>query len=1568
MGNSLSDYNLSKVQSNIERGNLFLDSYPYQVHFLMIDKCNVKCIMCGGDYFRSKSGKKITLEKFKTIAANLKIEQARAIVLAGAGDPLLNRDLVPIIRFVRGTYPQISISVTTNGLALTEKLSGLLLETGVSLVNISINSATRASYRRIMQVDGFDAVCRNAKSFVGQRNRSGRPTVLQFSAAINRLNIEDLPRLVELAGEIGVNSINLFYTRFYPERIRHLNIEDPADRLENDASLFFHQDLSDEMVLKAKVLAQQYRIDLMHEPLFRDHAPSCTCTWPMSQVMVGFNGEIYPCGGSEVHFREKVEKGIYNFGNALHSPLDAYWNSEIYRALRVSSRRGDTCPIEECKYCANTISPNDIRSHIMQWEGTEPGEGLQPADAACGAETVRTFTDPPLVSVIVPTYNRPDQLTATLESILAQTYKPVEIIVVNDGGTDVEPTISSLNRNHTITYVRHGENRGLAAARNTGIKIARGKYIAYLDDDDLFYPRHVYTLVRFLESGKYEVAYTDAHRAHQEKKNGKYTVTKRDVPYSFDFDYDRILTTNFIPVLCFMHRRSCVEETGLFDESLKRLEDWDMWIRMSRKFKFAHIKDLTCEFSWRTDGTTMSSRQMEEFVEARRRIAGKYFRVPPSGVVGIQYSRKAKQSLVSVVILTFNEVEYTKECVDSIRKHTPEAHEIIFVDNGSSDGTVSWLETLVRENAHYKLIQNKTNLGFAKGCNQGIEAASGEYVLLLNNDTVVTKDWLSGMLETLNSAPDIGIVGPLTNHISGIQKIEKVGYHSLEEIENYAPAFREKNRYRRIETRRVVGFCMLFERSLVEKIGLFDESFGTGNFEDDDFCARAALAGYRNVIAGDVFIHHSGSRSFIGNRIDYVGSMTGNRRIYTEKWRAIEQNPDQGRKIRALVAREQGRDRFLRGDVAGAVDLWLSAIGYCPDDPRPYHELSECLIRVKRHQDAVDAIKEAPADTAGVERLVLEGLCREGLNELEAAGNLADRALSMNAVYAPALNLKGILAFRQGAAEEAKEAFEKAATADPSWGEPLTNLGVLLWSAGDRDKSFDFLEKGFILSPHVADLAERYHAAAVSLGLQARAEGVFREARSLYPSSRTIAFLLIDLLISQENDGKAMTEIEAAMAAFETDDGFIEAALAVRRRIGPIEIEPKAGRPALSLCMIVKNEQPNLVRCLSSIRAAVDEIVVVDTGSMDRTKDLATVFGAKVFDFAWEENFSGARNFSLLKAKGDWILVLDADETLSSRDHAGLRNLIRKSHQKIGGYDLTTRNYVIEPNTAGWTANDGSYRNDEAGTGWYASRKVRLFRNDPRIRFSGAVHELVETSILGAGMKIAVCGVPVHHTGKLERAHVTEKGERYFLLGLKKISETGGTPRAIVELAIQAGELGRYDDAIRLWYRYLDGKPTNGISQAYVNLINACLNADRFDEALVEARKAESHANGTRELLLNCAAAEFFAGDVRKAIQMAEQILQKDPGYPPVLGLLAMCLTLAGHEDRGLEYLRQLRDKGIEPRTQILPAIQKLRIAGKGDRVVQLLGLLDRQFPVDDGSSSPPPDRSREDRTRSMQR
>jgi GT2 family glycosyltransferase/MoaA/NifB/PqqE/SkfB family radical SAM enzyme/Flp pilus assembly protein TadD len=1368
MGTDPSVYNLAKIQNNLENGNVYLDSYPVQVHFLMIDKCNVKCIMCGGDYFRSQSGRRITLEKFKTMAANLRFENVRAIVLAGAGDPLLNADLIPIIQFVKKEHPHITLSLTTNGLALTEKLSGLLVESGVHLVNISINSATRASYRRIMQVDGFDRVCGNARSFVDQRNRSGKSITLQFSAALNRLNIEDLPGLVQLGKDIGINSINLFYTRFYPERVRHLNVDDPADRLENEASLFFHQELSDEMVARAKILALQCGIGFTHEPLFRENAPPCPCTWPMTQLMVGFDGEIYPCGGSEIHFKEKVEKGIYSFGNALQGPVDAFWNNEMYRGLRLSSQQGETCLIPECRCCANAISPNDFRAHIMQWNLGQPesvpkvGNGQTPSMP----EGARKPT--PLVSVIVPTYNRPNQLAVALKSVLEQTYKNLELIVVNDAGSDVENVVSSFQGSQPITYIRHGKNRGLAAARNSGIKLARGKYIAYLDDDDVFYPHHIETLVAFLESSEYKVAYTDAYRAYQEKKNGEYVVIKRDVPYSFDFDYDRILETNFVPVLCFMHERSCVEEAGLFDESLKRLEDWDLWIRMSRKFKFAHIKQLTCEFTWRTDGSTMTSGQEHEFIEARTMIGKKYGRALPVNLPRQKFPAKAEKSLVSIVILTFNQLKYTRECVASIRKHTPEPHEIIFGDNGSTDGTVKWLNKLVRENRHYKLIRNEKNLGFAKGCNQGIDSASGEYVLLLNNDVVVTKDWLSGLVEALTSAPDIGIVGPMTDNIIGPQRIPSEERPPLASVDAYAAEFRSMNRHRRIPVPRVIGFCMLFRRALVEQIGSLDERFGVGCFEDDDFCLRARVAGYRSVIAGDVFIHHYGNRAFVGNRIDADKAFRANYKVFEEKWQ-LEGRGAVGKKLAAFRIRDEAADLFARGYAQKAAELLITGIRDAPRESGIFWQLAEILVQAGLFQEALNVINAMPSQARGELRSIeLRGYCKKGLNLLSEAADHADQALALNPKYAPGLNLKGVLAYIQGDASSAIEFFNRAIGADPSYGEAYTNLGVAKWAGGEQQDGLQLLMRGFILSPGVPDCAVNFHKAATTLGWIAQAARTFREAHCLHPSQKRITFLFTDLLIQQERFTDALQEIEKAMVDFGVDEQFLPAALEVRNKVGPVTIKRNSSPNAsVSLCVIVKNCEKTLAKCLASVKPVVQEMIVVDTGSTDRTRDIARIFGAQVYDHPWTDNFSAVRNYALSQAAGGWILVLDADEVISPADHARFQNLIARGKIGPAAYAFTTRSYVDFGGTA---PNDYLYP-ERARNRWIPSRRVRLFTRHDQISFENSVQESIEPSLERLGVEVRDCSIPVHHYGTLDRQENKMGGERGVEHGAKG---TGG--------------------------------------------------------------------------------------------------------------------------------------------------------------------------------------------------
>ena len=230
----------------------------------------------------------------------------------------------------------------------------------------------------------------------------------------------------------------------------------------------------------------------------------------------------------------------------------------------------------------------------------------------------------PMVSVIVPTCNRPDMLSRTLHSILEQTYNSYEVVVVNDCGMDVGDIVASLNEKNNITYIMRKTNGGACAARNTGIKHSRGKYIAYLDDDDIYYPNHLETLVNFLESSDYKVAYTDAYRVLRKKENGAFVTGVRELKYSYDFDYDRILVANFVPVLCVIHEKACLDAVGLFDESIVTLGDWDLWIRLSRKYKLHHIKKITSEFYYTNDGSSMLSRCLPDRLGVKKKIYKKY--------------------------------------------------------------------------------------------------------------------------------------------------------------------------------------------------------------------------------------------------------------------------------------------------------------------------------------------------------------------------------------------------------------------------------------------------------------------------------------------------------------------------------------------------------------------------------------------------------------------------------------------------------------------------------------------------------------------------------------------------------------------------------------------------------------------------------------------------------------------------------------------------------------------------------------------------------------------------------
>ena len=186
--------------------------------------------------------------------------------------------------------------------------------------------------------------------------------------------------------------------------------------------------------------------------------------------------------------------------------------------------------------------------------------------------------------------------------------------------------------------------------------------------------------------------------------------------------------------------------------------------------------------------------------------------------------------------------------------------------------------------------------------------------------------------------------------------------------------------------------------------------------------------------------------------------------------------------------------------------------------------------------------------------------------------------------------------------------------------------------------------------------------------------------------------------------------------------------------------------PALSVCLIARNEEAHLPRCLASVRGLADEIVLVDTGSIDRTVEIAQAAGARVFHETWQDDFSLARNACLARATGDWILSLDADETIAPRDHEVIRALLdRDDADAVSAWQ---RHYMAAT-VAGWQAGDGGYEEGRGFPGFLDVECLRLFRNRPWLRFHLPVHEWLTSTDPARPLRKMEAHWVIHHFGKV---------------------------------------------------------------------------------------------------------------------------------------------------------------------------------------------------------------------------
>jgi GT2 family glycosyltransferase/tetratricopeptide (TPR) repeat protein len=677
------------------------------------------------------------------------------------------------------------------------------------------------------------------------------------------------------------------------------------------------------------------------------------------------------------------------------------------------------------------------------------------------------------------------------------------------------------------------------------------------------------------------------------------------------------------------------------------------------------------------------------FVEERRELSKAAPQIVPAEAWFSDPPPRAND-LVSIIILCCNQLEYTKLCLESLLRCTRPPYELVLVDNGSTDGTAEYLAEIRQRTTPSPLtplprsggegntppvrvvvIRNETNQGFPAGCNQGLSRARGRYVCFLNNDTVLTPGWLETLVRwSLHDWPGIGLVGPVTNQAPDAQGV-RPDYANLDGLDRFAERRRKDFGGQKLEVRRLTGFCLLVRREVLDRIGTFDERWGAGFFDDDDLCLRARDAGFRLVIAQEVYIHHFGSRTFHGLGLNTHEILRKNFDLFKEKWGAehvagyrLNEPPPQPAAENVLA-----EPRTQRSGVSGH-----------PPEEQPLTPLEDSL-RARLSQSSASTAAESAIESGLMENLsqqdsvIAAGVQGESLNPEPAA-----------TVVAPSGNLPAV---------------------------------------------------------------------AVGSGLN-------------------------------ETQGDDNAQRDAVFAA-----GLEE------------PIVTNGPQPKVSLCMIVKNEEERLGACLESAADLFDEIIIVDTGSADRTKEVAARFGTRVFDFPWIDNFGAARNECLRHATGRWIIWLDGDDRLDAENRERLRRVLDRLGDEMAAYSMKVRS-VLDPGNSTYRLLD----------------QVRIFPHHPQVRWDYRIHEQTLPAVLRLGGHVRWTDVVVDHVGYQQVGARRSKLERNLRLLEMDKADRPDDPFTLFNLGWTLLDLGRTEEGLPCLQRALErSSPDSSIVRKLYHLV-----------------------------------------------------------------------------------------------------------------------------------------------------
>ncbi len=364
----------------------------------------------------------------------------------------------------------------------------------------------------------------------------------------------------------------------------------------------------------------------------------------------------------------------------------------------------------------------------------------------------------------------------------------------------------------------------------------------------------------------------------------------------------------------------------------------------------------------------------------------------------------------------------------------------------------------------------------------------------------------------------------------------------------------------------------------------------------------------------------------------------------------------------------------------------------------------------------------------------------------------------------------------------------------------------------------------------------------------------------------------------------------------------------------------------ISCCMIARNEEEFIASAIGSVKDLADEIIVVDTGSDDRTASVARACGAKVYHALWTDDFSAARNASLAGATKEWILILDADESIASDDHGRIRELIARYPDSA--FLFEQRTYSNNSSIFGWKRIDEESDVNHGALGYFSNRQVRLFRNDGAIRYRGHVHENVEHDLRDNGISMSNVDIVVHHYGRLEASdRVSRKSMLYLSLGKDKLSHDPENTKYIYEIASQLLEIGHAEEAAEHIEKVLQ---TGLRSWEFNNLLGlAYMKLGRKDDAVVCLRAAVDIESNNPDLHNNLGVALMEDGKAGRALDSYREGLLIDGDNANLLRNAASACCSLGMISEADDYIRQ--SLAIDPFMPQSHAIQAEVLFRKGD-------------------------------------